>query len=60
MFWGFLGGSVVKNPPALQETQVWPPSGKIPHAVEQLNLYAMTIESVLWSLGATTDEARMP
>ena len=47
MFWGFLGGSVVKNPPALQETQVWPRSGKIPHAMEQLSPYAMIIEPVL-------------
>ena len=27
---GFTGGSRVKNPPAMQETQVWSLSGKIP------------------------------
>ena len=35
-----------------------PSSGKILHAVEQLSPCATAIESVLWSLGATTAEPR--
>ena len=37
-----------------------PWSGKIPDAAEQLSLCTTTIETVLWSLGATTTEARTP
>ena len=33
----FLGGSVVKNPPANARDVFDPWSGKIPHAVEQLS-----------------------
>ena len=37
-----------------------PWSGKIPHAMEQLNPYATTTEPALWSLRDTTTEARVP
>ena len=30
MFAGFLGDSVVKNLPAMQETQIWSLGGKVP------------------------------
>ena len=39
MKWGFPGGAVVKNPPAIE-----PWSGKIPHAAEQLGPWATTAE----------------
>ena len=32
--WGFLGGSEVKNPPAMQVTQVWPLSWEDPREKE--------------------------
>ena len=48
-------GSVVKNP--LQETQVWSlPSGKIPHAEEQISPGTTTIEPVSQSPGAANAE----
>ena len=36
---GFLGSSVVKNPPAMQKIQVW--SGKIPWTEEPGRLYSL-------------------
>ena len=48
-------GSVVKNP--LQETQVWSlPSGKIPHAEEQISPGTTTTEPVSQSPGAANAE----
>ena len=52
------GGSGIKNLPADAVFGPW--TGKTPHAKEQLSLCAPTIEPVLWSLRATTAEARMP
>ena len=58
---GFPGGSVVKNPPAsVGDTGLIPGLGRFPHAVEQLSPCAIATEPVLWSLGATTTEAREP
>ena len=37
-----------------------PPTGKIPHAAEQLTLYAATIETVPQSPGVTATEALAP
>ena len=37
-----------------------PWSGKMPHAMEQQGLSTTAIETVLYSLGATTAEAHMP
>ena len=42
-WWGFPGGSVVKNPPVNAGD-----TGRTPHAVEQLGPWAATIEPVLW------------
>ena len=42
---GFPGGPVVKNPPANAGTWVWSLSGKIPRAMEQLNLHAAIPEA---------------
>ena len=59
--WGFPGGSVVKNPPAsVGDTGLIPGLGRFPHAVEQLSPCAIATEPALWSLGATTTEAREP
>ena len=42
-WWGFPGGSVVKNPPVHAGD-----TGRTPHAVEQLGPWAATIEPALW------------
>ena len=43
---------MVKNLPANAEDNRFNPwSRKIPHAAEQLNVFAETIEPLLWSLG---------
>ena len=39
------GGTVAKNPPASAGDNPW--SGKIPHATEQLSLWATTVEPAL-------------
>jgi len=39
----------------MKETQVDPLSGKIPHAVEQLNLWATTTEANTYSLCSTRE-----
>ena len=45
---GFLGGAVVKNPPANAAGHGFDPwSRKIPHAAEQLSLCATTTEPAL-------------
>ena len=44
----------------MQGLRFHPWSGKIPHAMGQLSLYATTTESVLQSLQFTTSEASMP
>ena len=50
---------MVKNLPANAEDNRFNPwSRKIPRAAEQLNLFAITIEPVLWSLGISTTELR--
>ena len=47
-WWGFPGGSVVKNPPAnAGDTGSILGVGKIPHAEGQLSLCATTTEPVL-------------
>ena len=52
---------MVKNPPAsVGDTGLIPGLGRFPHAVEQLSPCAIATEPVLWSLGATTTEAREP
>ena len=44
---GFPGGSVVRNPPAdARDRDLIPWSGKIPHALEQQSLGAVTTEPV--------------
>ena len=49
---------MVKNLPANAEDNRFNPwSRKIPHAAEQLNMFAVTIEPLLWSLGTTAREA---
>ena len=50
----FLGGAVVKNPPANAGFNPWP--GKIPHATEQLSPCTTTTEPALYSLRPTTTE----
>ena len=50
---GFPVDSVVKNLPATAGD-----TGLILHGTEQLSLSATTTKSVLYSLGATTAEAR--
>ena len=50
---------MIKNLPANAEDNRFNPwSRKIPHASEQLNLFTVTIEPVLWSLGIATAEPR--
>ena len=50
-----------KNAPAsAADTGLIPGSRKIPHAMEQLSLCAITTEPALWNPEATTTEARTP
>ena len=50
---------MIKNLPANAEDNRFNPwSRTIPRAAEQLNLFAVTIEPVLWSLGIATAEPR--
>ena len=58
--WGFLGGSGVKNTLASAGDTGSIPDWEDPHATEQLRPWATPTKPVLWSLGATTTEARMP
>ena len=56
---GFPGGSVVRKLPAnVGEFDPW--SRNIPHAEEELNLGATTLESVLWSPWAKTPAVHTP
>ena len=54
----FPGGWVIKNPPTNAEDRGSVPSlgTKIPHAAEQLSLWATATEPVLQSLQATATE----
>ena len=57
----FPDGAVDKNLPAnAGDTGSIPGSGKIPHAVDQLNLCATTTEPLLSSPQAATPEAHLP
>ena len=56
---GFPGGSGVRKLPAnIGDFDPW--SRNIPHAEEELNMGATTLESVLWSPWAKTPEAHKP
>ena len=58
---GFPGSPWVKSLPCnAGDTSFNPRSGKIPHAVEQLNPCTTTTEPMLWSLGAATTEPLCP
>ena len=57
---GFLGGSVVENPPANAGHGFDPWSGNVPHATEQLSPWATTTELVLQSPGAVSTEPWRP
>ena len=52
---GFFGGSMVKNPPAVQETQVWSLGGKDPLEKEMA-----TYSSILaWEIPWTEEPGRL-
>ena len=56
---GFPGGSGVRKLPAnIGDFDPW--SRNIPHAEEERNMGATTLESVLWSPWAKTPEAHKP
>ena len=54
--WGFLGGSVVKNPPANAGDMGWIPDLGRSHIMEQLSPCARITEPVLQSWGAAITE----
>ena len=56
----FLGVQWYRIRLPIQETRVSPWSGKIPHVMEQLSLWATTTEPGLQSLGAPTAEPTYP
>ena len=47
--WGFLGGSVVKNPPATQETQVWSLRPEDPLEKEMATHSSMLAWEISWT-----------
>ena len=60
-YWGFAGGTVVKNLPASRGHGFEPWSGKILHATKQLlSLCSRAREPQLLSLHTTTTEAHTP
>ena len=46
---GFPGGSVVKNPPAMQETQVWPLGWEDPLEKEMATHSSILVWEIPWT-----------